>query len=287
MSSELLESLVKHILNERQAKIYLTLISNKTSTVPEIFKLSQVPQKKIYEILKSLTNKGFVSKKQVGKIVFFEAINPKITFLQIIDEKEQQLKEINKLKDNLLGVFENTCNEKALPEYIEVVHGNINTHNKFVDMVKESKKSILSTSCPPFAITKKKQVIEQEEAYHKFHGKGGQDKTIHEVNDESPTFVFNNIREYLIHPDTFKVKVILKIPIKLFIFDDETLMTFDQSFMAKTGELSSSIIKQPNTVKTYIEMYNYLWDKAITVDEWLKDNRSLYERKLVEYDNSK
>ena len=64
-------------------------------------------------------------------------------------------------------------------------------------------------------------------------------------------------------------------------------MTFNESFHIKEGELSASIIKQSSTVETYIQMFHFLWDQAESVNDWLNKNRSLYERKLMEYDQSK
>jgi len=64
-------------------------------------------------------------------------------------------------------------------------------------------------------------------------------------------------------------------------------MTFNKSFLLAGDEMCTSIIKQPNTVQTYIHMFNYLWQQAETFNNWIKENGETYKKKLLEYVSNK
>ncbi|MFC1898367.1 TrmB family transcriptional regulator [Candidatus Cloacimonadota bacterium] len=283
----IIKKLTDLVMNERQAKVYLSIIKNNASTASELNRLSGVPLNKMYETLKHLNSNGFCVKRNGSKKITYVATDPIIAFQAILQEKKDRLEQTKDLQMELLKIYKSAPIQNGFSEYIEVVHGNLNIHTKYIELVKGSKKSIMSISCPPFARSTKKQAIEQEVAFQEFYDKGGRDKSIIEVNDQSSTFVYYSVRESLLNPDKYEARITEKSPIKLYIFDNKILMTFNESFHIKEGELSASIINQSSTVETYIQMFHFLWDQAESVDDWLKNNRKLYEQKLLEYDQSK
>lgn len=287
MNKEILDLLTKFIMNERQAKVYMALLKENIATASELYRISGVPQNKIYEILKFLMTKGFVSKKMNGTHTLYEVIDPKNSIEQVIEKHKAVLEEMYNLKEQLIQIYNSTSSEKALSEYIEVIYGNENVHKKFIELLNKMKHKGLSISCPPYVTINAVQRAEQKEAAEAFFKRGGKDKSIREINADTPAFIFDSIRSTLNDYEPADNRIISKSPIKLFIFDEEVLMTFNKSFIQAGDEICASIIKQPNTVKTYIHMFNFLFDQAEPFDNWIKTNQELYNQKLAEYDEEK
>lgn len=287
MKNDIIEKLVQLVMNERQAKIYYALLQNNVSTASELHRLSGVALSKTYETLKYLNSNGFCTKRSDGSNnINYTPTEPILAFQNIIEQKKKQVVDTEALLNKLNKIFRSNPIQGDLTQYLEVVHGNKNVHKRFIELLNNTKHTILSISCPPYTIMSKKENKEQHLAAKNFFARGGVDISIREINENSPEFTFDAIRSTLKNYKTEHNKITSKSPIKLFIFDNETLMTFNDTFIYKNDEICASIIKQPNTVETYIHMFDYLFQQALPFETWLKENRDLYERKLKEFDES-
>ncbi len=282
----LLNRLTETLMNERQAKVFLALLSAEGSTATELHRLSGVGIKKIYNVLTELCNKSFVYKVISNSKIQYYVSNPENFFEPYFDQKKEEIVELESLKDDILELYNTRKKNEGFEDYIEIVYGKMNVHKRFVKILKSSSRLVYSISCPPYAIVERKQSEEQAEALKGFQDKGGFDKAIHELNESSPPFVFDSVRVSLEHPDLCELRITPKSPIKLFIFDDELMMTFNKTFILEGQDLCTSIIKDPNTVETYRFMFEYLWNQSQTFDEWIKENKELYECKLREFDEN-
>lgn len=81
----LIRNLVKLGLTENEGKTYAGLVSLKEATAREVHELTGVPRAKVYDILKTLSKKGFVEVRQ-GSPVYFRAVDPKHVIGRIKDE---------------------------------------------------------------------------------------------------------------------------------------------------------------------------------------------------------
>jgi sugar-specific transcriptional regulator TrmB len=283
---KLIDSLVNLVMNERQARVYITLIKKNHSSASELHRLSGVAQNKIYGVLNFLISNGFCSKRTSGKKVTYEVINPDVSLSRFIKDKEQQLIDIKSLKDSLIKEYHISHEDKEFAEYIEVIQGKANVHNKIVELIGNAKNTILAISCPPYSMTTKKQYEEQTKVIDEFFNNGGTGRSISEINEDSPPFEFYSVTEFDMNYENDETRIVRKSPLKLYIFDDEILMTFNKSLLLKGDELCASIIKQPNVVSTFVHMFNFLWEQALPKEEWKRQNKTILEQKIVEYRKS-
>ena len=84
-------------LNKNEAKAYLFLVKNGVSTAYQVAKGSLVPNGKIYQILDSLNDKGFV-KKFEGFPQRFISLDPQVAFNSIYEKKQGEL---DSFKENI------------------------------------------------------------------------------------------------------------------------------------------------------------------------------------------
>ena len=287
MDNQIVNSLIKLAMNERQSKVYLALLENSGSTASELHRLSGVALSKTYETLKFLNGNGYCMKRNIEKNIIYLPVDPKISFEKVIDEKREELKSTEELVVELEKIFNAKPKEGELLNYIEVVYGNSNIHKKFLELYDSSSRSILGIGTSPYSENTLKQNMESKEAYDSFIARGGSDRTITELNDETPPFVFHFVKSMVESGELENNRVMDSCPMKLVIFDDETLLTMDKSSDQVEDQLCCSIIKQSAAVKTYLNMFNYLFNDAENIEDWIESNRELYQSKLDQFDNQK
>jgi len=88
------EQVLKEIgLSDKEAKVYLALISLGPSTVNQISEKADLIRTTTYDVLKSLREKGLVSSIVKNKILHFESADPS-KLIENLDEKKQKAEEI-------------------------------------------------------------------------------------------------------------------------------------------------------------------------------------------------
>jgi sugar-specific transcriptional regulator TrmB len=103
---EVVEMLRGHGLNCYEAKAYFALLVTGESKVGQLARKSSVPQSKIYEILESLNDKGFVELVEDERPVVYKAINLKDTTEKAIAAKNKDIKQLQKNVEKLNRVVE-------------------------------------------------------------------------------------------------------------------------------------------------------------------------------------
>lgn len=287
MKKEIIEHLIQLVMNERQAKIYYALLKNNSSTASELHRLSGVALSKTYENLKYLNINGFCTKSSDGSNnIKYSPTDPMLAFQDVIQQKKKQVTDTETLQNNLDKIYKSKPSQGDLSQYLEVVHGNRNVHKRFIELLNNAKHTVHSIARSPYSTMSQKENEEQHQAAKNFLARGGIDISITQMNENSPLFTFNNLRFTMKNYKPEYNKFTYNSPIKLFIFDSETLMTFNETFVDSNDEICASIIKQPTTVDTYIHMFNYLFEQAMSGETWLEENKELFERKLKEFDES-
>jgi len=94
MSSEkIIKTLEKIGLSGNEIKVYLTLNDNSSMKAGRVSKLAKLDRSSVYNALKLLLEKGFVSYVMVGQVKYFQAVGPK-RFLEYVKEQEEDIKSI-------------------------------------------------------------------------------------------------------------------------------------------------------------------------------------------------
>jgi hypothetical protein len=76
------------------------------------------------------------------------------------------------------------------------------------------------------------------------------------------------------------------LPLKLFVFDRQTILITEKSPLSSNGELTMTIIKQKTTVEGYVTLFDFMWDQAMPLEKWVSKNSSLLKKKLQEWETS-
>lgn len=103
-NSDLVKVLEDVGFTEGESKVYLALLRLGESKVGPIINASKISRSKVYDILERLIEKKVVSKLEKRGILVYQALPPH-TLLNMIKDKEKQLKEEEELLQKMLPQF--------------------------------------------------------------------------------------------------------------------------------------------------------------------------------------
>jgi sugar-specific transcriptional regulator TrmB len=136
-------------LNEYEIKTWTALLSRGESTAGELAEISTVPRSRVYDILESLTSKGYVAKKNATPIRYKtvspeEALKAAKKNAKLKAETEASALEKIKSGDAFrdLDKFYKQGSEQIKSEVVGLIKGRKNLHAQLRSMVADAKKTI-------------------------------------------------------------------------------------------------------------------------------------------------
>ncbi len=149
-STKAMDSLKTIGLNLYERKLWVALLAKGTSTAGELSQMSNVPRSRTYDILESLTEKGFVI-TQVGKPVRFVAIKPEEALERVkrkmVADTEEMTNRIDELKKSavvreLKELFGKGIKTVVPEEMTGTIKGKHQLHHQVSSMFKNANKKI-------------------------------------------------------------------------------------------------------------------------------------------------
>ncbi len=134
---KLVEALKIFGLSEYEAKVLLALIAKGELTAKEIAEFSGVPRTSVYDVIKSLINKGLV--EAYGKPMKFKALNSD-ELMRIFSKKVEE--NLRYLKEELPTI------EKAKTEEVKIYRGEI-AMVKVAELISNSGEIVIAASFIP------------------------------------------------------------------------------------------------------------------------------------------
>lgn len=92
ISDKAKKALLELGLTHYEVKVYVTLLSQGYLTASEISKLSKIPFSKVYDVLSSLQNKGFVRVEELRPAKYYP-VEPKLAFEKLFNDIFSRIKE--------------------------------------------------------------------------------------------------------------------------------------------------------------------------------------------------
>ncbi len=139
------ENLEEYGLNKYESEAYLALVKEGVSTAHIVSKTSSVPYGKIYPVLASLEQKGFVKTFQ-GLPKRFTAVEPKIIFEELATKKKNELKKFETNTEKLIQTLGTLSVRKPKEAYetIRIIEGYDNYLNLSEELHNQAKQEWLS-----------------------------------------------------------------------------------------------------------------------------------------------
>jgi len=117
-----LEALLAELgLSNYEKAAYRILFNARRASASDIASKSKVPQSKIYGVMKALEDRGLVS-LELSKKKTYILRNPRSSFASILEQKKNNLNELERKADDVLQLFDRT-DRRGKSEFLEIMHG--------------------------------------------------------------------------------------------------------------------------------------------------------------------
>lgn len=262
-------------LNSYESKCYLALVGKNELTATEIGKISGVPRSKVYDVLEVLSRRGLCNIIP-GPVNRYQGAHPDMLKNKVenkldkiredIESHKLELKKTIETRDEAISILSDIFkkgreNNESL-HYAEVVKDPLLVHRKICELNKSLKKEVLGFTRPPFTVPPE-VIKEQHESEIEALGKNIIVRNIYQLPSE-----VEEIEEMI---DVIKIseedgeiaKVAYELPLKLFIFDEETVVySLEDPILHKTS-LTFSIVKHRSLAKFMKLAFESVWNSAL------------------------
>ena len=269
-TSKYLRSFIEIGLTEREAKVYMTLLSGKMFTVLELQEAVNIPRTKIYEVLNKLVSRNLCIEKKLGKNKLYEAVEPKIALKQVVEsyKKELERKEelVEQVSEIFTPIFQNSKSIINPLEFIDVMKEKSQIHKRYTACVKSTQREMLTFNKGPYACDTSDRLEEQEDEEFKLLKRGGFCKDIYELKElKDVDWLLSSVKKSLKLGQ--QARVVKKLPIKMLVFDQEKVMFAMEQPVPESNELTMIYIEHKQLAEACSILFYHLWDQGVDIKD--------------------
>ncbi|GIK59197.1 MAG: hypothetical protein HND39_05105 [Ignavibacteriota bacterium] len=273
-TSKYLRSFIEIGLTEREAKVYMTLLSGKMFTVLELQEAVNIPRTKIYEVLNKLISRNICVEKKLGRNKLYEAVEPKIALERVVEsyKKDLERKEelINQISQVFTPIFQSSKTIVNPLEFIDVMKEKGQIHKRYAACVRSTRREMLTFNKGPYACDTSDRLEEQEDEEFKLLKRGGSCKDIYELQElKEVDWLLASVKKSLKLGQ--EARVVKKLPIKMLVFDQEKVMFALEQPVPISNELTMIYIEHKQLAEACSMLFYHLWDQGIDISEIGKD----------------
>lgn len=274
-TSKYLRSFIEIGLTEREAKVYMTLLSGKMFTVLELQEAVNIPRTKIYEVLNKLVSRNICIEKKLGRNKLYEAVEPKIALERVLDQYKKDLERkeelINQVSEVFTPIFQNSKSTVNPLEFIDVMKEKSQIHKRYTACVRSTRREMLTFNKGPYACDTSDRLEEQEEEEFKLLKRGGSCKDIYELKElKEVDWLLSSVKKSLKFGQ--QARVVKKLPIKMLVFDQEKVMFALEQPVPVQNELTMIYIEHKQLAEACSILFYHLWNQGVDINDVEKDS---------------
>lgn len=257
-------------LTEREAKVYIKLLTRKGFTTLELQDSVDIPRTKMYEVLQKMVARGIISQWGAGREKHYGAVEPKIAFNKVLGEyKEEYETEMEKKTtaiESLINLYTPIYNENKDIEnpldFVEVFKDKVQIQKKYVQAIKDTKSDFLTFNKGPYVCDTSKRLTEQEKEESNLIKRGVLCRNIYE---EKELKEYAWLQKYLRHQVRLgqQARYIASLPIKMVVCDESTVIFPLLQKFGESNSITMIFIKHHELALTCKMLFNWLWEQSI------------------------
>jgi len=266
-----METLKKKLIElgftEREAFIYLLLLTRKHFTATEVANEAGVSRPIAYETLNKLIEKEFCIKVH-GNVSKFTATDPKIVMEKINSNLHKKQALTEDLGSELTDLFSNIDDNTSPYDFITVLHSRNQIVHQAERMENAAEYEVLSFSKPPYAAysnnLEKVQTINK--AQFNAMNRGVKYRTIYEAPAD-------NIEDFLRVVTIFtkngeEVRISEHVPMKMLVFDYKNVIYMVENKPSTQAVITAVVVKHSDLNETLRLSFESSWEKSLTIKEF-------------------
>lgn len=246
-------------LNAYESRAFLVLIGHSSFKALEVAGRANIPRQKIYEVLDSLVEKGFVRVVQ-GKAKQFSAVEPKLALEGYLNRKknsfEREWRERNRLagmlSEDLETVFSSGNQGTGPLNFLRIVADTNQIAEEFRRMLTESEAEYLEFARPPYGVHPGREPAVRElaargvECRLLFQGAEGDDQSGLRALTEAGA----------------AVKVSPSLPMKLALFDTRRGMISLDDPVVGHSQITALVFDHSSMASAMRSLFEEFWGRA-------------------------
>lgn len=139
-------------LSEREARLYVAMLSKPDSTSIELHRMANISRKKIYEALTRMIERKLCVERQVGRAKRYTPVDPELLVGTRTQQMTAQLSEIQRLKGELCRLYETRDSTTVPLEYLEVLRTPRQIKERITYLVEKCHSELLVFSKLPYTL---------------------------------------------------------------------------------------------------------------------------------------
>ncbi len=261
-----LQKLLTLGLTEREAKVYLTLLSKKGFTTLELQNSVDIPRTKIYEVIQRMLARGICTERGVGKVKYYEAVEPKVAFGRIMDEyQENCMNEMEKRKSvvesvtSILNpVFEQNKDISYSIDFVEVFKDKEQIQKKYVQMVKEANSSLYTFNKGPYVCDTSGRLKEQLQEEARLLKRKAICKNIYEEGElNSQKWLLESVKKQSKLGQ--QARAVKNLPIKMMVFDQQKVFFPLLKSPSEANSINMVFIEHRELAIACTMLFDFIW----------------------------
>ncbi len=254
-------------LNSYESSAYLVLLGHTHFKAQDVATRANIPRAKIYDVLGSLVDQGFVRVIQ-SKTKQYSAVEPRLALDGYLNRKRERfLREwedrrqlATKLSSDLTTIFRTGSNGRSPLDYLRIIADTVQIVDAYRHMLLQTNSEYLEFARPPYAV----------DPGHEPIVKGLADKGLTcrlmfdamEVRDDEGIAKL----ERLVDAGA-EVRLGWNLPIKLALFDNHRgMISLDDPFAADV-KITALVFEHKNLASAMRTLFVDLWNRSSTLDD--------------------
>jgi HTH-type transcriptional regulator, sugar sensing transcriptional regulator len=256
-------------LSEREAKVYMALLEKKGFTIRELQTSVSIPRSKIYEVLRKMILRGICTERIIGKLKYYEAVEPKLAFNRILEEYNEEYREefekrkemITTLTSSLYPIFEKNKDIVSPFDFVEIYKDSKQIQKKYVQTLKSTKFDFLIFNKGPYICNTPKRLGEQEREEKKLIRRKVLCRNIYEKHELE---TYGWLHKYIKHQVSLgqQARVTETLPIKMIVCDEKMVIFPLLQTIGESNNITMIFIEHHELAVACKMLFNIIWDNA-------------------------
>lgn len=257
------QALIELGLSSYEAAAYISLLRKNGSTPTEIAIKAKIPRQRIYDVLASLTARGFCYAQDTNPKTYF-GVDPAIALTRLQEQKAEEFRRESErhsersetLISKLLPIFkQGAVHGQALP-FLEIINDRSAMAARSLELVRAAKRSMTFCITAPFTLPTEsntefiKTALEQKIKCCVIIA----EDTLEEEIPKQWAALFLEAGQ--------EVRAMKHVPVKLSIFDEQVALLTMRDQEAGPPTFTSLVINHVETVQFLSIGFHTLWDQA-------------------------
>lgn len=254
-------------LNAYESNAYLVLIGHVHFKALEVASRANIPRAKIYDVLNSLVDKGFVRVVH-GKTKQFSAVEPRLAFEgylsrkreRFLSEWEDRRKLAGSLSGDLAALFQDGSNGHGPLDYLRIIADTRQIVEEYRRMLRQTRNEYLEFARPPYGVDPGHEPIVRSLA-----DRGTACRLMFDSGGIEAPGRRSQLR--LLEKAGAEVRLGRNIPMKLALFDSHSgMISLDDPVVSHT-KITALVFEHRSLGSAMRTLFVDFWNRSATLDD--------------------